>query len=639
LLRLEVDARVDVLGLLSESLASHIGVSQWRNPYAADMVPSLAVGFTWVVIVLWCLLLGAFAGQAMRPKLSWPAAARVSLWTGFAILVLLALVPNFFIPLASTAQLVIALVVTVLAAIAWVLVKVKFKGEVLIGWTPPGWWVLVPVAALAVLILLFAHLSFGPLTNYDSGLYHLNAIQFAAEYRTIPGLANMSDRLGTNVSAFNLAAGLSSSPWGIEVFRILVGLFVVLAATDMSLRLADGDRRSLRQPGFYVLGLSLIVSLPFIASDAPYWLTSPSPDTTSLLMTIVAGAYLADALADREAAWTQVALVTAALAASIRTQLWVFFALVALALLFSAFLRKQPGHSWWRPSAGTALGIVLAGITFLVMMARDVILSGWLLFPAPYAPMPVKWRVTETTGVREWLLAWARSPGTDPAETLSSWSWFWPWLGVSINDWAIRGAVGLLGLMLVIHLASHVQPSEQDSRLQTLRGLATLLAVAAPIVTVVVWFFTAPDPRFAWGAILLIGAIPAGFAFASLGNAFAVGHESRWQGIPLSATVLSGFLVLAVLPVAVGGLLQMRGAIADGWEPRDFEFGPVTVTAVVSPVPVSEVQDFTLNSGQKVTVPVGTDQCWMAFPLCRPYPDPTIYFPGISIEDGVRDSN
>jgi hypothetical protein len=602
------------------------------------MFPSLAVGITWAIIVLWCLVLGAFAGQAMRPRLSWPASARVSLWTGFAILVLLALIPNFFIPLASTAQVVIALAVTVVAVVAWALVKLKAKGEVVMAWTRPGWWVLVPVAALAGLVLLFAHLSFGPLTNYDSGLYHLNAIQFAAEYRTIPGLANMSDRLGTNVSAFNLAAVLSNSPWGIEAFRILVGFFVVLAATDMSLRLADGDRRGMRQPGFYVLALALMISLPFIASGAAYWLTSPSPDTTSLLMTIVAGAYLADALADRESAWTQVALVTAALAASIRTQLWVFFAVVVLALVVNSFLRRGEGTPWWRPSPSTALGVVLAGIILVVMMVRDVIISGWLLFPAPYAPMPVDWRVADTTGVREWLLAWARSPGTDPAQALSSWDWFWPWLAGSVNDWAIRGAVGLLGLTLVVLLAMRLRSVGSGSSSDAFQSRSTLLAVAAPILTVVVWFFTAPDPRFAWGVILLIGAIPAGFALAWFGDVLPAGEDSRWQGNRLSATVLSGFLVLAVLPVAAGGLLQIRGFIAEGWQIRDYEFGPITVTAAVNPVPVSEVQEFTLNSGQKVVVPVGTDQCWMSFPLCRPYPDPTIYFPGDSIADGVRDS-
>ncbi|MFM8894454.1 MAG: hypothetical protein ACKOE2_03520, partial [Actinomycetales bacterium] len=103
-------------------------------------------------------------------------------------------------------------------------------------------------------------------------------------------------------------------------------------------------------------------------------------------------------------------------------------------------------------------------------------------------------------------------------------------------------------------------------------------------------------------------------------------------------TALTGFLVLAVLPVAVAGLIQIRGFNAEGLQVRQFGFGPLPVGAAVNPVPVSQVQDFPLNSGQLVTVPVGTDQCWMSFPLCRPYPDPTIYFPGDSIADGVRDS-
>lgn len=602
------------------------------------MPPSLAVILTWAVLGGWCLALGGFAGQWLRPRMSWPAAARVALWTGFAILVLLVLVPNFFIPLASGTEVLIAALVTAGAVGLWLLARQRTGGKGQMLWTRPGWWVLVPIVALLAMAWLFAHLSFGPLTNYDSGLYHLNSIQFAAEYRTIPGLANMSDRYGTNVSAFNLAAAMSNSPWGIEAFRLLVGLFAVLAAADLGLRLADGDRAGMRQPGFYVMGIGLLVGLPFIAGNPGYWLTSPSPDTTSMLMTLVAGAYLADALADRDPAWTQLALVTAALAASIRTQLWVFVAAVVAALLVRAYLARTGDRPWWRPAGPTILGGALAAVIFVVMMIRDVVISGWLLFPAPYAPMPVAWRVTDTTAVREWLLAWARSPGTDPAQTLSSWDWFWPWVSTSVNDWAIRGAIGLLGLALAVLLALRWNLSSPGPQAGTIPGRACGLAMAAPVLTVLVWFFTAPDPRFAWGAILLVGAIPAGFALVWLGDAVRLGEPKAWQGNRVAATALAGFLVLAVLPAAIGGLAQVRGFIAEGWEVREYGFGPLTVRAAVNPVPVSQVQEFILDSGQQVTVPVGTDQCWMAFPLCRPYPDPTIYFPGASIADGVRDS-
>jgi len=203
-----------------------------------------------------------------------------------------------------------------------------------------------------------------------------------------------------------------------------------------------------------------------------------------------------------------------------------------------------------------------------------------------------------------------------------------------MNDWAIRGAIGLLGLALALrwNLSS---PGPQSG---VIPGRACGLAMAAPILTVLVWFITAPDPRFAWGAILLAGAIPAAFALTWLGDAVRLGEPKAWQGNRVAATALAGFLVLAVLPVALGGLAQVRGFVAEGWQVREIGVGPLTVTAAVNPVPVSEVAEFTLNSGQKVTEPVGTDQCWMSFPLCRPYPDPTIYFPGDSIADGVRDS-
>jgi hypothetical protein len=423
---------------------------------------------------------------------------------------------------------------------------------------------------------------------------------------------------------------MANSPWGIEAFRLLVGLFVALFSTDTVLRLLDRRPSSRRSPGLFVMLLATMIMTPFLLSAPEYWVTSPTPDTTSMLISIVAGAYLADAIVTRSSPWAAVALTASALAASIRTQWWVFAVLVVAALAVR----------WWtsRPAVTTDrlrvapltwIASAISALLFLTMMIRDTLLSGWLLFPANYLPVPVDWRVPDTTGAREWLISWARAPGLSPEEVLGNWEWFWPWVRRTLADWTVQGTIGLLALTVVIALAMRSANDPCETRV---RGLWALLLVP-PVGTAFVWFWTAPDPRFAWGALALIGLIPAGVMLGRLSGRLA--NASPFIGGQAVAAVVAGLMCVAVLPLSVAELANIRGYVADGWELRTFSFGPLDVTAAINPVPVPAVRDFALLSGQVITTPESGDQCWMQFPLCRPYPDERMRLRGASIGDGV----
>ena len=596
------------------------------------MPPAIAVFATWAVVVAWILLLGSAAGSLARTRVGSTGALRVALWFGFAVLVLLALIPNLVIPLVGGTELVVLGVATALAAVAWIVIRRRRPASGRHrGWVRPGWWTIVPITGLLLMLLLLAHHFAGPLTNYDSGLYHLNAIQFAAEYPTIPGLANLQDRLGTNVSSFNLAAVLANTPWGLDAVRLLVGLFVFLLSADVTLRLLEGAKRAGRLPGNYVLLLAVLLAGPFLLANPGYWVTAPTADTVAFVMTVVAGAYLADAIATRDTTWAAVALVTASLAASIRTQLWVFAFLVAAALVVLWWRDPaRKGRARRRPRALTLAGAGASAVILATMMVRDAILSGWLLFPAAYLPVPVDWRVPDTTAVREWLLSWARDPGASPEQALNGWYWLWPWVGRTLDDWAVRGAVGLAALAVAALLAQQWGHSPSGSRPRTPRW-SWVLAVAPAVGTLAVWFWTAPDPRFAWGAIVLAGAVPAAFALTRIADRVP-GEQTLRATVPL--VLVAGFMAAAVLPPAVAGLTQVRGFVAEGYEYRTYSFGPISVVASVNPVPVPAVEEFVLPTGQAVLVTVGGDQCWATFPLCRPYADPNLRFRGSSVADG-----
>jgi hypothetical protein len=592
------------------------------------MMLSMAVLATWTVVLAWCVLVGGFAGVIAGRRVGVLGGLRVAMWFGFAFIVLALLVLNLFVPLKGGSALACLAGVTVIAVIALVWTWLTGRDS---GAERPRrnaglittWWAAVPIAALTLTLVYFAHSFAGPLTNIDSGSYHLNAIQFSAAYPTIPGLANFQDRLGTNVSAFNVAAFLANTPWGIEAFRLLVGLFVALFAADVVLRLVDRESTARRAPGTIVLLLAMTIAGPFLFDDPTHWITSPTPDTIAMLLVFVSGAYLLDAFmaSSSRAVWSSTAVVGATLAASVRTQLWVFACLVVFAFVARWWLNRRMLD---RPAGSrvlTWLSGSIFGAIFAVMMVRDAILSGWLLFPLGLLPIPVEWRVTDPEASRVWITSWARDPQGTPESTTGNWDWLGAWSARVLDDWAVRGAVGALALFVLLTLLRHARPVDGGPRERGLSRWDWALVLLPVVATLLVWFVAAPDPRFAWGVIGLAGVIPAAVALTC-------------AGIDLVVPLVAGFATLALLPTAFASVAQIRGFIAEGAELLTYTFGPISVAAYVNPVPSDPLQAFELNSGRTIVTPIDSQNCWMSFPLCRPYPDPLMRFRGDDVSDG-----
>lgn len=368
-------------------------------------------------------------------------------------------------------------------------------------------WSLIVIGALVVAIVPVAHATFGAANQWDTGLYHLNAIQYASEYRVIPGLANLHDRFGVTNSQHLLTALLSNSGWGLDAFRLQVGFFVFLFGVDLTLRLVD-PRRSTPRIGSMIMLLSAFGMLPFLLSNPDELITSPSPDSVSLIITLVGAAYLADGLTSRRTQWASTGLMILAIAASVRTQLWAFAA-VALVVALVYFSAGRRGLR--RPKVLTLMAGALSGGLLVATQVRDAIQSGWLLFPLDLLPLPVDWKAFDPAASRLWIVSWARTPGAAPEEVMGNWSWVGGWLSRSVDDWGIRLAVGLLALAATVWLVRRGVTAHGQTTTGP-RPTAALWLLIPVALAVALWFASAPDPRFAWGQIVLLGAIPAAVA-------------------------------------------------------------------------------------------------------------------------------
>ena len=583
-------------------------------------MPSTAVIATWVLTAGWLVLLGSPAAALTFRRFGWLVALRAAVWFGLAGALLLLLVTNFFVPLRSTTAVVLAAVAavtaTVIAAIIGMVARKRPSPGRLPRRGPFTYWSLVIIAALAFVMIAVAHASFGAANQWDAGLYHLNAIQYASEYRVIPGLANLHDRFGVTNGQHLLTALLSNTGWGIDAFRLQVGFFVFLFGVDLALRLLE-TRKGAPWVGTIIMLLAIFGLIPFLLGNPDELITSPSPDSVALLLTVIGGAYLADGMASRRTEYATVGIVVLAAAASVRTQLWAFLAMAVIVVLIAFWRRSSPKR---RPRALTMVGSGLAAALLVASQTRDAIQSGWLLFPLDLLPLPVDWKAFDPAASRMWIVSWARTPGAAPEEVMGNWSWVGEWLTRSAGDWGIRLALGLLALALTLWLAGGWKGRNIPSG-GSVRPEAPLWLLVPVVAALGLWFLSAPDPRFAWGQIVLLGAIPAAVALTGL---------LAQKAAPVAAAIAA----LAVAPAVIGVLVTIDGATEEGEAIVTFSGVPWTISAALEPVPSPELAIYTLPTGQELITPTADDRCWTAFPLCRPYPNDSLLFRGESIQDG-----
>jgi len=234
-------------------------------------------------------------------------------------------------------------------------------------------------------------------------------------------------------------------------------------------------------------------------------------------------------------------------------------------------------------------------------------------------PLPVDWKAFDPAASRLWIVSWARTPGASPEEVMGNWSWVGGWLTRSASEWGIRLALGLLALAAIVWLV-RLQGGRTPGASAV--GPAAALWLLIPTgVSVALWFLSAPDPRFAWGQIVLLGAIPAAAALAGL-----------LQGKALAIT--AGIAAIAIAPAALAALTAINGTQEEGEAVITFTGVPWTISAALEPVPSPALAIYTLPTGQELITPTNDDRCWTAFPLCRPYPNDSLIFRGESIQDG-----
>lgn len=339
-------------------------------------------------------------------------------------------------------------------------------------------------------------------TNYDSGLYHFMAIRWLNESSLIPGLGHVESRLAFNSSWFNFVSFLNANP----IFgngHALSGLFILTLATVQIFKTklqykSDGKVFLL----FVLVGVSASISQ----------LSSPTPDIPISILKAVILILLMEFLVtnnNQEEALVKLITVIILSVAAVTIKLSVSgFALGTFLVAFYSLIRLQ--------FKTRRVVIVLTAIVCIVMLAhfiRGYLLSGAPLFPSTIGGLwSLPWAMTETRVYEELrtVTCWARSPGPDCLKALGNFNWVSSWWFNLPLAFKVSLAAALASIVAFVYQHLLNKGPRSGSRWYLVPCMAPL------VLDLLIWFFTAPDPRFLGATNWLIIGIFAGFVYRNI---------------------------------------------------------------------------------------------------------------------------
>ena len=508
---------------------------------------------------------------------------------------------NFFYPVSHVSVVVFAIFALGLALIFWRTVL-----ETIRAWSPyRSPLLIVSLLSLLALVSLFG-LGSAEHGHYDTGLYYLHSIRWAQQYPVVPGLANLHFRLAFNQSLFLFIAFLSRvGNLGLaRACQIVNPLFVLVSGWAI----LDRIRLNLVAPKAKRVRLYAILLLcPLFFIGMHNDVSAPTADLAAAVYALPAALAFCCCLEEAfehnglEAGnWLLVLAVCYATLVKLKLSYFVLAA-AGLGIAGAALIFVLP-RSFFRGWIRT--GVVCFFLT-IPWMVRGTILSGYPFFPATFIRFRTDWAFPRRSAESEvrWICSWARVPDKDPSEILNDDRWLKPWIERNAKDTRNTFPACFIAAGLVFALLSFLIPINRKRRLML------VLLVPQILVALIFWFKTAPDPRFGYATLLLLGVNPIYWFIG------AIAELSMFRAI-LTAGLIT---LVSFLHIWTTQFRQMSGG------PKKFPHG----------FSQAELEFKTTNSGLRIGVPKNI-QPWDSGLLVTPYFNPYLALRGRDLRDGFH---
>jgi hypothetical protein len=467
-----------------------------------------AVLATWFCVA--AMLIGLGFGLIALVRLAQPSYQPflTAFWLGFATLLFLLQCWHFLFRISALPWIICSLV-----AVPGLWMSRKIAANSLVRVSQARVWLVL--AALAVLYA--ANRSIGPCLAFDSGLYGQPAVKWFVTYPLVIGLSNLNERIGFNNSILLFYAMLNHGFWQGRSQQLVNGLLLsalLVQVTRSGARLLE--RRSPKDCGD-LFDAVLLIPAVVLAIDREFFnIASITTDTAVSIMMFVGASRLFRILADTtkdvavDGFFVIVVLVSAV---TIKLSALAFAGTAGFLVCWSWFRLRQA--EMFTFGSLTALAVFAAGLMVVAWMARGVILSGYLAYPATTGSMNVDWKVPDTvalrerTFVREFALHYYDvvsvggdiSPDRD--RTFSS-SWLRPWISnafaLAKGEVVIPTALAAAGLLFLVLALTRARDFPDIHK-------AAFLTFIPPLALLIQSVLLGPSPRFMFVGLWVLAAV------------------------------------------------------------------------------------------------------------------------------------
>lgn len=438
---------------------------------------------------------------------------------GLMILNVFAQVYSLFAGVGKDAFLIVAFI-----AIVWCVWKHKqLTRLVLHGFHSIKWWKLCVCIIVILIVGLWTLVS--P-TFVDTYLYHAQAIRWIEEYGVVPGLGNLHNRFAYN-SAFMPLQALLNFSWVYEpsmhsLNGFLCAFFVVYSIVTNKFFLLDKGRVSDL--------LKLVIPLYVYLSRRT--VSSPCSDILAMLLVVYIYIKWFECIENDETDIQGLGVICLIAVWAISVKLSA--AVIIILAIYPAIVLIREKR--WNT---IIIDLVSGVIILLPWLIRNVIISGYLIYPYPVIDLfNVDWKMPEALVDydRKEIIVWGREVKDVSRydDSIGQWSGTWYSSQMTRNKLLILVgllAVVILTLFIVISIISKMRGRE------LLNGVfmkpQELLVVISVVISLVFWIFSAPLLRY--GMVYLL--IPTALAVHILREYI---REDRFNKIAITIGAIIG---------------------------------------------------------------------------------------------------
>ncbi len=531
------------------------------------------------LIILLFILINYIYGCSFLNNSTKSCVGTISFLIGLNRTTALAAVLSLFMPLGAVALAIIALPALGLAA--WQARAPALARPPL----PTPVWILLALFLAAVL-----HNAALPVANFDTGLYHAQFIQWLEKFPAVPGLANLHGRFGFNSNWFVTNAWTSLSFLNLADFHMPTAALFAVVLGGMLVQVTQTGQDDPQRVG-RIFGVLLVPAAFYtLASE----ISSPGTDLPTALL-VWACAWLLLAEPDSTPKWLAL-LLTPVLAVTVKLAALPLIGF-SVAALFQLWKTRQRRAAW--------VGITAAGLILLPWLARNVILTGYLVYPQTALDLfSVDWKVPleSVAAERDAVIAWGRLPGLpiDQTVALPFQAWVKPWFADLSTGQQALVAAGFFSPLPIAWYALR-----RPGRWASLQVAAILFA------GLVYWLLSAPAIRFGYGYILGLVALAAACGIDLLTEKSAA---VRTRLPAVLGTLVAAYLIFFLIQSFDRRVLS------------DFAVLPAPYPNL--PTAPCQITNTTIFIGQEY------QQCWDAPLPCAPYCNPNLSLRGNSLAEG-----